>query len=135
MDFDSSMSKVQALSGSTGEELLSLKDKATEMGATTAWSATQVSEAMQYMALAGWDANEILDGTTGILAAASSTGEDLALVCDIITDGLSAFGMEAQESSRFADILSATATGANTTIEMMGEAFTYAGSVAGTFNY
>ena len=135
MDFDSSMSKVQALSGATAEDLVALKKKAAEMGASTAWSATQVSEAMQYMALAGWDANQMLEGTAGILSAASATGEDLAAVCDIITDGLSAFGMEAGESSRFADVLAATATGANTTIEMMGEAFTYAGSVAGAFNY
>ena len=135
MDFDSSMSKVQALSGSTGDELLKLKQKAQELGAYTAWSASQVSEAMQYMALAGWDANDMLEGTAGILSAASATGEDLAAVCDIITDGLSAFGMEASESSRFADVLASTATSANTTIEMMGEAFTYAGSVAGAFNY
>ena len=135
MDFDSSMSKVQALSGATGDELNLLKEKATELGASTAWSASQVSEAMQYMALAGWDANEMLEGTAGILAAASATGEDLGVVCDIITDGLSAFGMEASESARFADVLASTATNANTSIEMMGEAFTYAGSVAGTFNY
>lgn len=135
MDFDSSMSKVQALSGSTGDELLALKNKAQELGASTAWSASQVSEAMQYMALAGWDANEMLEGTAGILSAASATGEDLAAVCDIITDGLSAFGMQASESARFADVLASTATNANTTIEMMGEAFTYAGSVAGAFNY
>ena len=135
MDFDSSMSKVQALSGSTGEELLKLKQKAQELGTSTAWSASQVSEAMQYMALAGWNANDMLEGTAGILSAASATGEDLAAVCDIITDGLSAFGMEASESTRFADVLASTATSANTTIEMMGEAFTYAGSVAGAFNY
>ena len=135
MDFDSAMSKVQALSGSTGEELIALKDKAVELGASTAWSASQVSEAMQYMALAGWDANQMLEGTAGMLSAASATGEDLAAVCDIITDGLSAFGMEASESARFADVLASTATSANTTIEMMGEAFTYAGSVAGAFNY
>ena len=87
------------------------------------------------MALAGWDANDMLEGTAGILSAASAAGEDLAAVCDIITDGLSAFGMEASESARFADVLASTATNANTTIEMMGEAFTYAGSVAGAFNY
>ena len=83
MDFDSSMSKVQALSGSTGDELVALKNKAQELGATTAWSASQVSEAMQYMALAGWKANDMLEGTAGILSAASATGEDLAAVCDI----------------------------------------------------
>ncbi len=135
MDFDSSMSKVRALSGATGEELLALKEKAVELGATTAWSASEVGDAMQYMALAGWNANEMLEGTAGILSAASATGEELAIVSDIITDGLSAFGLQAKESSRFADILASTATNANTTIEMMGEAFTYAGSVAGAFNY
>lgn len=135
MDFDKSMSKVQALSGATGEQLILLKDKATELGATTAFSASQVSEAMQYMALAGWKTNDILEGTAGILAAASASGEDLAKVSDIITDGLSAFGLEASKANHFADVLSTTATNANTTIGMMGEAFTYAGSVAGALGY
>ena len=135
MDFDKSMSKVQALSGATGEQLILLKDKATELGATTAFSASQVSEAMQYMALAGWKTNDILEGTAGILAAASASGEDLAKVSDIITDGLSAFGLEASKANHFADVLSTTATNANTTIGMMGEAFTYAGSVAGALGH
>ena len=135
MDFDKSMSKVQALSSATGEQLVLLKEKATELGATTAFSASQVSEAMQYMALAGWKTNDILEGTAGILAAASASGEDLAKVSDIITDGLSAFGLEANKANHFADVLSTTATNANTTIGMMGEAFTYAGSVAGALGY
>lgn len=135
MDFDKSMSKVQALSGATGEQLMQLKEKATELGATTAFSASQVSEAMQYMALAGWKTNDILEGTAGILAAASASGEELATVSDIITDGLSAFGLEANKANHFADVLSTTATNANTTIGMMGEAFTYAGSVAGALGY
>lgn len=135
MDFDKSMSKVQALSGATVEQLVLLKDKATELGATTAFSASQVSEAMQYMALAGWKTNDILKGTAGILNAASASGEELATVSDIITDGLSAFGLEASKANHFADVLSTTATNANTTIGMMGEAFTYAGSVAGALGY
>ncbi|MBC8581424.1 phage tail tape measure protein [Zhenhengia yiwuensis] len=135
MDFNKSMSKVQALSGATGEQLVLLKDKATELGATTAFSASQVSEAMQYMALAGWKTNDILEGTAGILAAASASGEELAKVSDIITDGLSAFGLEASKANHFADVLSTTATNANTTIGMMGEAFTYAGSVAWALGY
>lgn len=135
MDFNQSMSKVQALSGATGEQLALLKDKATELGAVTAFSASEVSEAMQYMALAGWKTNDILEGTAGILAAASASGEELATVSDIITDGLSAFGLEANKASHFADVLSTTATNANTTISMMGEAFTYAGSVAGSLGY
>ena len=135
MDFDSSMSKVQALSGATGDELASLRDEALRLGAATAWSASDVSDAMQYMALAGWDAEKMLEGTEGIMNAASATGEDLARVCDIITDGLSAFGMSANESTHFADVLAKTASSSNTTIEMMGEAFTYTGSVAGAFKY
>ena len=135
MDFDASMSKVQALSGATGKQLEGLRQKCIELGGSTAWSASQVSEAMQYMALAGWDSEAMLEGTKGIMDAASASGEDLANVCDIITDGLSAFNMTAKDSSRFADVLAKTAASSNTTIGMMGEAFTYAGSVAGSFNY
>lgn len=134
-DFSASMSKVATLAGATDTQIQSLTEHAKLMGKTTAWSASQVGEAMQYMALAGWDANEMIDGTAGILNTASSTGEDLVLVTDIITDSLSAFGLTAGESSRMADVLASTATGANTTIGMMGEAFTYVGSVAGAFKY
>lgn len=135
MDFDASMSKVQALSGATGKQLEELRRKCIELGGSTAWSASQVSEAMQYMALAGWDSKAMLEGTKGIMDAASASGEDLASVCDIITDGLSAFNLTAKDSTRFADVLAKTAASSNTTIGMMGEAFTYAGSVAGAFNY
>ena len=87
------------------------------------------------MALAGWKTNDILEGTAGILAAASASGEDLAKVSDIITDSSSAFGLEANKANHFVDVLSTTATNANTTIGMMGEAFTYAGSVAWALGY
>lgn len=134
-DFSASMSKVATLAGATDTELQDLTKHAKLMGENTAWSASQVGDAMQYMALAGWDAGQMIEGTAGILNAASSTGEDLAMVTDIITDSLSAFGLTAGESSRMADVLASTATSSNTTIGMMGEAFTYVGSVAGAFNY
>lgn len=135
MDFEQSLSRVQALSQSSTEQMKQLNDLAIRLGAETSLSASQVSEAMQYMALAGWKANDMLAGTAGIISLATASGEDLALVSDIVTDALSAFGLEADSASRFADVLATTATGANTTVQMMGEAFTYVGSVAGAFKY
>ena len=135
MDFEQSMSKVQALSMSTGDEIKQLTDLAIQLGADTALSASEVSESMQYMALAGWKAKDMIEGTTGIISLATASGEEMALVCDIVTDALSAFGLGASESARFSDVLASTVTNANTTVEMMGEAFTYVGSVAGAFNY
>lgn len=135
MDFEQSMSKVQALSMSTGDEIKQLTDLAIQLGADTALSASEVSKSMQYMALAGWKAKDMIEGTTGIISLATASGEEMALVCDIVTDALSAFGLEASESARFSDVLASTVTNANTTVEMMGEAFTYVGSVAGAFNY
>lgn len=135
MDFEQSMSKVQALSMATGDEIKQLTDLAIQLGADTALSASEVSESMQYMALAGWKAKDMIEGTTGIISLATASGEEMALVCDIVTDALSAFGLGASESARFSDVLASTVTNANTTVEMMGEAFTYVGSVAGAFNY
>lgn len=135
MDFDASMSKVKALSQSTAEDLKLLRDSAIEWGGKTAWSAAEVSEAFQYMALANWDTPEMLDGIGGALNTASATGEDLKMVTDIITDGLSAFGLTAKDATMFGDVLTATALNSNTTIEMLGEAFKYAAPLAGTFGF
>nr|WP_303244389.1 phage tail tape measure protein [uncultured Cellulosilyticum sp.] len=135
MDFDASMSKVKALSQSTAEDLKLLRDSAIEWGGKTAWSAAEVSEAFQYMSLAGWDTKEMLDGIGGALNTASATGEDLKMVTDIITDGLSAFGLTAKDATMFGDVLTATALNSNTTIEMLGEAFKYAAPLAGSFGF
>lgn len=86
MDFDAGMSEVQALSGATGADLGRLREKAKQMGATTKFSATESAEAFKYMSLAGWDANEMLEGADGILAAAAASGEELALISDIVTN-------------------------------------------------
>src|SRR5690625_1246141 len=135
MDFKASMSRVAATSGATGTDLKRLEDKAREMGRTTQFSATESAEAMNYMAMAGWDANEMIDGIGGVMDLAAASGEDLATVSDIVTDGLTAFGMEAEESGKFADVLAATSANANTNVSMMGESFKEAAPVAGALGY
>ena len=105
MSFEASMSNVAALSGATGEELQLLTDTAKEMGATTQFSATQAADALSYMALAGWDAQQSVDALPGVLDLAASSGMDLAAASDMVTDYLSAFGMEAKDSTYFADML------------------------------
>ena len=122
-DFNSSMAKVGALSGATGEELQKLRDKAKEMGATTMYSATEAADALGYMALAGWDANESTAALPGVLNLAAASGMDLAQASDLCTDYMSAFGMEAGEASRMADVLAKAQAASNTTTEMLGDAF------------
>lgn len=134
-DFDEGMSKVQALSGATAGDLERLRAKAKEMGATTKFSATESSEAFQYMALAGWDADEMIDGIAGTMALAAASGEDLASVSDIVTDGLTAFGLEANDAAHFSDVLATAMSSSNTDVAGLGEAFKYVGPVAGAFGY
>lgn len=134
-DFDSGMSKVQALSGATGKELDQLRDKAKEMGAKTKFSASESAEAFGYMALAGWKTGDMLDGIEGIMNLAAASGEDLANVSDIVTDSLTAFGMSAKDSSHFADVLASAMSNSNTDVAGLGEAFKYVGPVAGAFGY
>lgn len=130
MDFDAAMSEVQALSGATGADLGKLREKAKQMGSTTKFSAIESAEAFKYMSLAGWDANEMLDGADGILSAAAASGEELGLVADIITDNLSAFGLAAKDSTMMADGLAKTSTETNTSVAELGEAFKYSGAAA-----
>ena len=135
MDFESQMSKVKAISGATGEDFEKLKVKAREMGAKTAFSATEAGQAFEYMAMAGWKTEEMLNGIEGIMNLAAASGESLGSTSDIVTDALSAFGMKAKDSGRFADILTAAANNANTNVSMLGESFKYIASTAGAFNY
>lgn len=123
MSFEASMSNVAALSGATGEELALLTDTAKEMGATTQFSATQAADALSYMALAGWDAQQSVDALPGVLDLAASSGMDLAAASDMVTDYLSAFGMEAKDSTYFADMLAYAQGNANTTATGLGEAY------------
>lgn len=135
MDFDASMSKVKAISGASGEAFDSLREKAREMGAKTKYSATEAADAMTYMAMAGWDNKQMIEGIDGVMNLAASSGEDLALTSDIVTDALTAFGLKAEDSSHFADVLAATAAGANTNVGLMGETFKYAAPIAGALGY
>lgn len=134
-DFDKSMSQVAAISGATGEDFDALRDKARDMGATTKFSASEAAEAMNYMAMAGWKTEDMLDGIEGIMALAAASGEDLATTSDIVTDALTAFGMGAEDASHFADILAAASANANTNVAMLGESFKYIAPVAGAMGY
>lgn len=134
-DFEEGMSKVQAISGATGDELASLTEKAKEMGAKTKFSATEASEAMQYMAMAGWKASDMVSGIDGIMNLAAASGEELAGVSDIVTDALTAFGLQAKDSAHFADVLAAASSNSNTNVSMMGATFKYAAPLAGALKY
>lgn len=123
MDFESAMSNVAAVSGATGDELQMLSDTAKEMGATTQFSATQAAEALSYMALAGWDAQQSADALPGILDLAAASGMELASASDMVTDYLSAFGMSCEDSTYFADMLAYAQGNANTTAELLGESY------------
>ena len=134
-DFDASMSKVAAVSGATGDDLDALRDKAREMGAKTKFSASEAADAMNYMAMAGWKTGDMLEGIEGIMSLAAASGEDLATTSDIVTDALTAFGLSAQDSGHFADILAAASSNANTNVAMMGETFKYCAPIAGALGF
>lgn len=129
------MSEVAAISGATGEDLQSLIDKAKEMGAKTKFSASESAEALKYMAMAGWDAKQMTDGLAGVMNLAAASGESLGAVSDIVTDAMTAFGMSANESGHFADVLAKAASTSNTNVGMMGETFKYVAPLAGALNY
>lgn len=135
MDFDAEMSKVAAISGATGNDFDSLRDKAIEMGDKTKFSASESAEAMEYMAMAGWKTEDMLNGISGVMSLAAASGEELGTTSDIVTDGLTAFGMSASDSAHFADVLAAASANANTNVSMLGESFSYVAPVAGSLGY
>lgn len=134
-DFDSSMSKVSAISGATGKDFDALRQKAREMGAETKFSASEAADAFTYMAMAGWKTEEMMSGIDGIMALSAADGLDLATTSDIVTDSLTAMGLSAEDAGHFADVLAAASTNANTNVEMMGETFKYAAPVAGALGF
>lgn len=134
-DFDAEMSKVQAISGATASDMETLTAKAREMGETTKFSATESGQAFEYMAMAGWKTEDMLGGIEGIMNLAAASGEELGTTSDIVTDALTALGMQANEAGHFADILAAASSNANTNVSMMGESFKYAAAPAGTLGY
>lgn len=149
-DFDSSMSKVSAISGASGKDLSSLADKAKEMGAKTKFSASEAAEAFQYMAMAGWKTDDMLNSIDGVMNLAAASGEELGTVSDIVTDAMTAFGLSANGTSkvlkdgvttevsnctRFVDALAAASNSSNTNVSMLGESFKYVAPVAGALGY
>ncbi len=134
-DFEQAMSAVEAIADSNTSEMAALTAEAKELGATTKFTAQQSANAMEYMAMAGWDAQEMLGGMNGVINLAAAAGEDLAQVSDIVTDNLSAFGLRASDTAHFADVLAAAAANSNTNISIMGETFKSSSSVAGALGY
>ena len=134
-NFGQAMSAVEAIANSNTSEMAALTAEAKELGATTKFTAQQSANAMEYMAMAGWDAREMLNGMDGVINLAAAAGEDLAQVSDIVTDNLSAFGLQAADTAHFADVLAAAAANSNTNISIMGETFKSSSSVAGALGY
>ena len=134
-NFEQAMSAVEAIADSNISEMAALTAEAKELGATTKFTAQQSANAMEYMAMAGWDAQEMLGGMSGVINLAAAAGEDLAQVSDIVTDNLSAFGLKASDTAHFADVLAAAAANSNTNISIMGETFKSSSSVAGALGY
>lgn len=133
--FESQMDRVGSIAGATGAEFEQLTAYAQEMGAKTMFSSQQCGEAMEYMAMAGWNVNQIMDGLPGVLNLAAIGQTELARASDIVTDALTAFGEEANQAGRLADIMAATITRANTDVEMLGQTFKYVAPVAGAAGY
>lgn len=129
------MSAVEALTEASQTEMQQLTDLAKELGANTIYTAEQVANAMEYMGMAGWTAEDMLSGMEGVIMLAASSGEDLAMVSDIVTDNLTAFGLTAKDTGRFVDVLAQAATKSNTDVEVMGETFKNAAAVAGALGY
>lgn len=149
--FEATMSKVQAISGATGDEMETLTEKAKQMGATTKFTASEAGEAFTYMAMAGWKTKEMLGGIEGIMNLAAASGEDLAMVSDIVTDAMTAFGMaadgttkvvgqngltkEVANATHFADVLAAASSNSNTNVALLGESFKYCAPLAGQYKF
>lgn len=133
--FESAMSEVKAISGAAGTDFEKLTEKAKEMGATTKFSATESAEALKYMAMAGWETEQMTDGLAGVMNLAAASGENLGTVSDIVTDAMTAFGLEAKESTHFADVLAKASSSSNTNVGLMGETFKYVAPIAGSMKY
>ena len=129
--FEQGMAQVGAISGASAEEMEILNQKAKEMGETTKFSATEASEAFGYMAMAGWETEDMIEGIGGIMNLAAASGEDLARTSDIVTDALTAMGYSAGDAGKLADVMAAASSNANTNVSLMGSTFQYAAPLLG----
>lgn len=135
MAFESEMSKVEAISGASASEMERLNDKAKEMGSSTVFTAEEAGQAFEYMAMAGWKTEEMLDGIEGIMNLAAASGADLGEASDIVTDALTAMGYSAEDAGRLADVMAAASSNANTNVKLMGETFKYVAPIVGALGY
>lgn len=148
-NFENAMSSVAAISGATGSDFDRLSEKAKQLGKSTQYTASETASAMEYMAMAGWKTEDMLNGIEGVMDLAA-LGENLAGVSDIVTDAMTAFGLsadgttkiikdgftkEVSNASHFADVLAAASANSNTNVAMLGESFKYAAPVAGSLGY
>jgi len=134
-DFEKGMSKVQAITDSTDEEMKKLEESAKNLGATTAFSAKEAAEGMSFLGMAGFETNEIIEAMPGLLDLAAASGTDLALTADIVSDALSAFKLEAKDTGMFSDVLAKAASSANVSVQTLGESFKYAAPIAGAMGF
>lgn len=130
MEFEAQMSRVGAIAGATSEEMDQLKEAALELGASTSKSASEVAVGMEKMAASGYNTNQILAAMPGIIAAAEASGEDMALVTDVVSSALNSFGLEASEATHVADVLAQAANQSSADINDLGYSFSYAAPVA-----
>lgn len=133
--FEASMSKVAAISGLSSEKLNTLKELSESLGRSTQFSASQVADAFSYMALAGWDAQQMISSIRGVLNLAAASEMDLSEASDIVTDYITAFGLSAEDASHFVDVMATAMTKSNTDTEQLGEAYKNVASTAGSLGY
>ena len=129
-DFEKAMSGVQAITGATGKEFDALREKAIDLGATTAFSSGEVAVAMTEMAKAGWTTNQIIDGMSGVLDVTAASGENLGSVATIVADAITGFGLQAKDSARVADLLTQAANSGTIGISDLGESYKYVAPMA-----
>lgn len=134
-NFTSTMSEVQAIFNASESETELLTKTARKYGAETAFSATESAEALKYMAMAGWDVNQSIEALPAVLDLAIASGEDLGSTSDIVTDALTAYSLQAKDSTHFTDVLAAASSNANTNVSLMGQTFKYVAPVAGAMGY
>lgn len=135
MEFDAGLAKVQAISGATGDEMARVREEALKMAEGSVFTTGQVTEALTYMGMAGWRADEMIAGLPGILSLAAASGEDLGTTSDIVTDALTALGESEDRAGRLADVMATASSRSNTNVAMMGETFKYVAPMAGTLGY
>lgn len=133
-EFEGGMSKVSALSGATGKDLDELSEKARELGSATSFSATEAAEGLEYMALAGWDNKQMMEGLEPVLHLAEAGSIDLGRASDLVTDSMASMGIEVQDLSGYLDKVAETSANANTDVDALMEAFVIAGGTLESFN-